>query len=75
MIHHEGTKDAKDAKARAMVLSHAVVGAAIEVPKHLGSGLLESVYQTAMYRELGLRGIATERQVRVPLEYKGLPPT
>jgi GxxExxY protein len=73
MIHHEGTKDAKDTKARAMVLSHAVVGAAIEVHKHLGAGLLESVYEAALYRELGLRGIATERQVRVPLEYKGLP--
>ena len=56
-----------------MVLSHAVVGAAIEVHKHLGPGLLESVYEAALYRELGLRGLAADRQVRVPLEYKGLP--
>ena len=69
MIHHEGTKDTKGTKARAMVLSHAVVGAAIEVHKHLGAGLLESVYEAALYRELGLRGVAAERQVHVPLQY------
>ena len=40
MIHHEGTKSTKDTKARAMVLSHAVVGAAIEVHRYLGPGLL-----------------------------------
>ncbi len=73
MIHHEGTKGTKGTKAKAMVLSHAVVGAAIEVHKHLGAGLLESVYEAALYRELGLRGLAADRQVRVPLEYKGLP--
>jgi GxxExxY protein len=70
MAHHEGTKDTKVA---AMVLSHAVVGAAIEVHRYLGPELLESVYEAALYRELGMRGIAAERQVHVPLEYKGLP--
>ena len=73
MIHHEGTKGTKDTKARAMVLSHSIVGAAIEVHRHLGSGLLESVYEAALYRELSLRGITAERQVHVPLEYKSLP--
>jgi len=34
---------------------------------------LESVYEAALYRELGFRGIAAERQVHVPLEYKGVP--
>ncbi|HEX2217955.1 MAG TPA: GxxExxY protein [Gemmatimonadales bacterium] len=56
-----------------MMLSHAIVGAAIEVHKHLGSGLLESVYEAALNRELTLRGIKVERQVHVPLLYKGLP--
>jgi GxxExxY protein len=56
-----------------MVLSHAIVGAAIEVHKHLGPGLLESVYEAALSRELGLPGPRTDRQVLVPLRYKGLP--
>jgi GxxExxY protein len=73
MIHHEGTKHTKDTKVRAMVVSHAVVGAAIEVHRHLGAGLLESVYEAALCRELNLRGLTTERQVQVPLEYKSLP--
>lgn len=73
MIHHEDTKDTKGAKASAMVLSHGIVGAAIEVHRHLGCGLLESVYEAALCRELSLRGITAERQVHVPLEYKGLP--
>jgi GxxExxY protein len=72
MIHHEGTKGTKDTKATAMMLSHTIVGAAIEVHKHLGSGLLESVYEVALCRELSLRGISAERQVRVPLEYKSV---
>jgi GxxExxY protein len=73
MIHHEDTKGTKDTKVRAMVLSHAVVGAAIEVHRHLGAGLLESVYEAALYRELGLRQVSAKRQVHVPLAYKGLP--
>ena len=73
MIHHEGTKATKDTKVRAMVLSHSIVGAAIEVHRHLGSGLLESVYEAALCRELALRGLKAERQVRIPLEYKSVP--
>jgi GxxExxY protein len=72
MIHHEGTKDTKNTKVRAMVLTHAILGAAIEVHKYLGSGLLESVYEAARCRELSRRGITVERQVRVPVEYKSL---
>jgi GxxExxY protein len=73
MIHHEDTKTTKDTKIRAMVLSHAIVGAAIEVHKQLGSGLLESVYESALSRELSLRGLRAERQIHIPLEYKGVP--
>ena len=54
-----------------MGVSHAVVGAAIEVHRHLGPGLLESIYEAALHRELGLRGLRVDRQIRVPLEYKG----
>jgi GxxExxY protein len=73
MIHHEGTKGTKDTKVRAMVMSHAVIGAAIEVHRHLGAGLLESVYEAALHRELSLRCLTADRQVRVPLAYNGAP--
>jgi GxxExxY protein len=53
-------------------LSGAVIGAAIEVHRVLGPGLLESPYELALERELGLRGVSVQRQVAVPLEYKGL---
>jgi GxxExxY protein len=72
MIHHEGTKGTKDTKAAAFGVSHAVVGAAIEVHRYFGPGLLESVYEMALCRELWLRGLRVERQVLVPVCYKGV---
>ena len=53
-------------------LTYKVIGCAIEVHKHLGPGLLESVYEKCFLRELKLRGIANKNQIWVPLEYKGL---
>ncbi len=52
-------------------LSHAIVGAAIEVHRHLGPGKLESTYQGALDEELTLRGIAHRGQVPIALRYKG----
>lgn len=49
----------------------AVIGAAIEVHRVLGPGLLESVYERSLCRELTLRGIERERQVQLPVVYKG----
>lgn len=49
-----------------------VVDAALEVHRELGPGLYESVYETALAYELAQRGLAVERQVPVPLEYKGI---
>jgi GxxExxY protein len=49
-----------------------VIGAAIEVHKSLGPGLLESAYQECLARELFLRRIPFERQRPLPLEYKGI---
>ena len=49
-----------------------VIGAAIEVHRILGPGLLESVYQTCLEMELKLRGIEFLSQHRVPVEYKGI---
>ncbi len=53
-------------------LTYQVVGCAIEVHKHLGPGLLESIYEKCFLRELFLRGIACTSQIWVPLKYKGL---
>lgn len=53
-------------------LSYNIVGAAIEVHKTLGPGLLESVYEKCLFHELKLRGFDVEQQVSVPLDYKGI---
>lgn len=53
-------------------LSGIVIGAAIEVHRHLGPGLLESSYEACLRKELDLRGVPHTRQVPLPLEYKGL---
>ena len=53
-------------------ISYKVIDAAIEVHKTLGGpGLLEGVYESCLYHELKLRGLKVERQVRVPVSYKG----
>jgi GxxExxY protein len=62
-----------DTKASVLNLSHDVIGAAIEVHRILGPGLLESVYELALCKELWLRRISVERQVNVPIHYKGRP--
>jgi len=53
-------------------LSGKVIGAAIEVHKILGPGLLESAYEECLCHELELRAIPFERQKELPLEYKGV---
>ncbi|HEY6079323.1 MAG TPA: GxxExxY protein [Polyangiaceae bacterium] len=52
-------------------LSESVIGASIEVHRALGPGLLESAYETCLAHELDLRGVRFERQVSVPVCYKG----
>ena len=54
------------------VLTREIIGAAIEVHRHLGPGLLESAYQQCLAKELELRGIPYESEWPLPLEYKGL---
>ena len=71
MFHHEGTEDTKGTKERAMVVSQTVIGAAIDVHRELGPGLLESVYEEALAWELRMRQVRVDRQVPVPLSYKG----
>lgn len=49
-----------------------ILNAAIEVHRELGPGLLESVYEAVLARELSLRGLTVRRQVPVPIVYKSL---
>ncbi|MBB3208183.1 GxxExxY protein [Rhodopirellula rubra] len=51
-------------------LTEKVIGAAIEVHRILGPGLLESIYEEALCHELQLRGVACERQKEVDVIYK-----
>lgn len=53
-------------------LTYKVIGCAIEVHKHLGPGLLESIYEKCFLHELTLQNIQNRNQVWLPLEYKGL---
>ena len=53
-------------------LTERVIGAALEVHRALGPGLLESTYELCLCRELSVRGIVFERQKPVAVEYKGV---
>lgn len=53
-------------------LSSKIIGAAIEVHKTLGPGLLESAYEESLCHEFGLRGLSNERQKSLPVTYKGV---
>ncbi|MDI6793408.1 MAG: GxxExxY protein [bacterium] len=53
-------------------LTGQIIGAAIEVHRHLGAGLLESAYEECLCHELHLRGLKFERQKSLPLAYKGI---
>jgi GxxExxY protein len=52
-------------------LTSTIIGAAVEVHKALGPGLLESVYEECLCHELGLRQMSFERQKPLPIIYKG----
>jgi GxxExxY protein len=70
VIHHGDT----EARSKLLheELTEKIIGAAIEVHRALGPGLLESAYEEGLCRELGLRGVAFQRQVSLPIEYKGV---
>jgi GxxExxY protein len=69
MIHHGGT-EITEMKLIAEEITDKIIGAAIEVHRVLGPGLLESAYEECLCHELKLRGLAFQRQVQLPVRYK-----
>jgi len=63
----------REPDAEVDVWARRVIGAAIEVHRHLGPGYLESVYEEALAIEFGLQGIPFERQKTIAAIYKGRP--
>jgi GxxExxY protein len=73
MIHFDGSSDARpQRKLIHQALTEQIIGAAIEVHKELGPGLLESIYEECLCLELHLRGLRFRRQIGVPVIYKGV---
>ena len=70
LTHHGGTETRS--KLLHEELTERVIGAAIEVHRALGPGLLESAYEECLCHELRLRGISFQRQVPLPVNYKGV---
>jgi GxxExxY protein len=70
MIHHGATEALS--KLLHEELTENVIGAAIEVHRALGPGLLESAYEECLCREVNLRGLTFERQVPLPVQSKGV---
>jgi GxxExxY protein len=69
MIHHRGTEGTEEGDNR---ISQEIIGAAVEVHRALGPGLLESSYRACLAHELMLRGVRLEQQRELPLAYKGI---
>jgi GxxExxY protein len=63
-VHHRGTENTE--------VTGAIIGAAIEVHRNLGPGLLESAYEECLCHEFGLRGVPFRRQLSLPIDYKGV---
>jgi GxxExxY protein len=59
-------------KERVDALSYEIIGAAIDVHKQLGPGLLESVYQACMVEEFKFREIPIKSEMIIPIEYRGI---
>jgi GxxExxY protein len=67
-MHHRGTEGTEKLNE----ITGKVIGAAIEVHRALGPGLLESAYEECLCHELTLQKMAFERQKPLPVEYKGI---
>lgn len=74
-FHRKGARVAKETWSYMKTedpISHQVLLAAIEVHRTLGPGLLESAYEECLCHELQLQGLRFERQVPLPVAYKGV---
>jgi GxxExxY protein len=69
-VHHGGTEPRR--KLVLEDLTQEIIGAAIEVHRVLGPGLLESAYEECLCHELNLCGMAFQRQVALAVEYKSV---
>jgi len=68
-VHH--ASQGEGMKSEIDTLTGLIIGCAMEVHKTLGPGFLESVYEKALAIELGLQGLAYERQLPIHAQYKG----
>ncbi len=75
MISHRGTETQSgartDSEAQSDLLTEKIIRCAIEVHRQLGPGLLESLYESAMAIELEIAELKFQRQVIVPIQYRG----
>ncbi|GAB4343669.1 MAG: hypothetical protein Kow0099_22340 [Candidatus Abyssubacteria bacterium] len=68
---HELHEERERSKIIHKELSYQIVGVALEVHKHLGPGFTENIYEEAFCRELASLEIPFQRQLTVPVSYKG----
>ena len=72
-IQRKDANSQRNAKIMENELSYKVIGAAITVHQSLGGlGLLESIYESALFHELTINGLKVERQKPIPVIYKGV---
>ena len=76
MAYHRGTENTEEGvrvedRPAQNPLTGVIIGAAIEVHRALGPGLLESTYAYCLESELASRGLAFKKEVEVPVDYKG----
>jgi GxxExxY protein len=72
MIHHGDTETRSRIGLIEEEVTEAIIGAAIEIHRELGPGLLESAYEECLCHELQLRKLLFQRQLDLPVQYKGL---
>jgi GxxExxY protein len=69
--HHGDTEARSSSGLLSEPLTESIIGAAIEVHRQLGPGLLESVYEECMCEELRFQGVPFRCQIELPVVYKG----